>query len=57
MNWITPLKQAENTVTQSLDEGISPHGLGAAQILEHGTMKLYFYEPRGQDKQSPHEQD
>ncbi|MEM8676697.1 MAG: cupin domain-containing protein [Cyanobacteria bacterium P01_G01_bin.67] len=57
MNWIAPLKQAHDAVIQAQDAGNSPHGLRAAQLLQHGTMKLYFYEPRGEDKQPPHEQD
>ncbi len=50
MNWIAPLTQAHDAVVRAIDAGISPSGLRAAQMLEHGTMKLYFYEPRGEDK-------
>lgn len=49
MDWVTPLARAR-------DAGITP-GLRSAQLLEHGTMKLRFYQPRGADEQSPHDQD
>ncbi|MDX5360651.1 MAG: cupin domain-containing protein [Alphaproteobacteria bacterium] len=29
----------------------------AAEIFAHGTMKLEFYAPRGEDRQQPHVQD
>ncbi|MDJ0949474.1 MAG: cupin domain-containing protein [Alphaproteobacteria bacterium] len=51
------LSQARDAVTQALEAGTAPMGLPAAQPFAHGTMKLYFYRPRGEDKQPPHEQD
>ena len=57
MNWITSLAHAHDSVAQAIEAGISPGGLRAAQLLEHGTMKVYFYEPRGKDTQPPHDQD
>ena len=49
MDWVTPLAQAR-------DAGITP-GLRSAQLLDHGTMKLRFYQPREEDEQTPHDQD
>lgn len=49
--------QAHEAVSQALADGTAPGGLPAALMLERGTLKLYFYEPRGDDRQTPHEQD
>lgn len=57
MELATPLTQARKAVKQALSDGTAPGGLPAAQIFEHGTLKLYFYEPRGEDHQPVHEQD
>ena len=57
MDLATPLTQARKAVREALDSGSAPFGLPAAQLLEHGTLKLYFYEPRGEDRQPVHEQD
>ena len=54
MDLATPLTQARRAVRQALSDGTAPGGL---QIFEHGTLKLYFYEPRGEDHQPVHEQD
>lgn len=34
-----------------------PPGQRSAAVLAHGSMLLKFYRPRGEDKQTPHEQD
>ncbi|MGI9384146.1 MAG: cupin domain-containing protein [Methyloligellaceae bacterium] len=52
-----PLARAREAVAQALNAGNSPGGLPAALLLERGTLKLYFYEPRGEDQQTPHGQD
>ncbi len=57
MDHAISLTDAHDAVTQALAAGTSPGGLPAAQLLERETLKLYFYEPRGQDKQPPHDQD
>lgn len=57
MNWQTSLPQAHDAVVQALEAGVSPGGLRAAQLFEHSTLKVYFYEPRGKDQQPVHEQD
>ncbi|NER84841.1 MAG: cupin domain-containing protein [Leptolyngbya sp. SIO1D8] len=57
MNWITTSTQAHNAIAEALNAGTAPSGLPVAQLLEHGTMKVYFYEPRGTDKQPTHKQD
>ncbi len=57
MHCITPLNEARNAIAEALSGGTSPLGLPAAQLREHGTMKMYLYEPRGVDSQPPHEQD
>lgn len=57
MNWITPQSQAHEAIRQALDAGVSPAGLPAALLLERGTLKLYFYAPRGTDPQPVHDQD
>ncbi len=57
MGWNMSLAEARDAITQALTAGDSPLGLPAALLLERGTLKLYFYEPRGEDKQTPHDQD
>ncbi|TQV80980.1 cupin domain-containing protein [Denitrobaculum tricleocarpae] len=42
---------------RALAAGVSPQGLRATQSLARGSMKLYFYAPRGEDLQTPHDQD
>lgn len=32
-------------------------GARSAMLLQHGTLTLRFYQPRGSDPQSPHDQD
>lgn len=56
-DWITSLKEARVAVRHALLTGTSPHGLPAAQLMARGSMTLFFYTPRGQDRQPPHEQD
>lgn len=56
MDLLTP-KEAQTVVTRALEAGTSPEGLPAAQMLRHGSLTLYFYQPRGEDHQPPHEQD
>ncbi len=51
------VKHAQDSITQALDTGTAPLGLPAAQLAERGSMKLYFYTPRGEDNQTPHVQD
>lgn len=34
-----------------------PAGRRSALLMEHGTMQLRFYAPRGSDPQTPHDQD
>lgn len=57
MGWSTSLAEAHDAVVRALNAGDSPLGLPAALLLERGTLKLYFYEPRGEDNQTPHDQD
>ena len=48
---------AHETVVKALKDGTAPFGLPAALMAQNGSMNLYFYEPRGEDHQHPHEQD
>ena len=57
MDPTTSVTEARNAIRKALNAGTSPGGLPAALIREHETLKLYFYEPRGEDRQTPHEQD
>lgn len=44
----------------SLEEARSaalPPGARSALLMRHGSMLLRFYQPRGEDRQQPHEQD
>jgi mannose-6-phosphate isomerase-like protein (cupin superfamily) len=34
-----------------------PVGARSAQLMRHGSMMLRFYQPRGTDPQTPHDQD
>ncbi len=49
--------EAHRAVEAALAAGRSPEGLPAAALLEHGSLTLYYYEPRGRDRQPVHEQD
>ncbi len=47
-------------VRATLDEARAapiPPGARSALLMEHGTMKLRYYAPRGADRQTPHGQD
>lgn len=57
MKSITPLPEARNAIVEAVKAGVSPQGLPAALVGEHATTKLFFYEPRGEDLQTPHDQD
>ena len=51
------LADAKDVLMQALETGMSPLGLPAALLFERGSLKLYFYEPRGEDRQPVHDQD
>ena len=34
-----------------------PPGRQSSLLMEHGSMQLRFYAPKGEDKQTPHDQD
>ena len=57
MTWAITSAQAHDAVAQALADGTAPLGLPAALLRERGTLKLFFYEPRGIDEQPPHDQD
>ena len=57
MTWTISSAQGHAAVAQALADGAAPLGLPAALLRERGTLKLFFYEPRGVDRQPPHEQD
>ena len=57
MNWVTPVEQARNAIVEALTTGTAPFGLPAVLTREHGSLKMYLYEPRGTDLQPVHEQD
>lgn len=52
-----PLAGARLAVSQAMETGTAPFGLPAALLRERGTLKLYYYEPRGADRQPVHDQD
>lgn len=49
--------QARHAIARALWDGTAPAGLPAAQLIERGTLKLFFYAPRGEDRQPVHDQD
>ena len=57
MTWSSSSSEAQAAVALALADGSAPLGLPAALLRERGTLKLFFYEPRGIDEQPPHEQD
>ena len=57
MNWVTPVADARDAIVEALATGNAPFGLPAAQMREHGSLKMFLYEPRGIDAQPVHEQD
>ena len=54
---VTSVGRAQAAVRRALVDGTAPLGLPAAALRRHGTMTLYFYQPRGRDHQPPHDQD
>ena len=48
-NWVVSLAEARTAP-------LSP-GRGSALLMEHGSMSLRFYSPKGSDPQTPHDQD
>ena len=54
---VTSVGKAQAAVRRALADGTAPLGLPAAALRRHGTMTLYFYQPRGRDHQPPHDQD
>ena len=48
-NWLTTLAGAKAAPITA--------GFRSAQMMQHGSMKLRYYAPRGKDEQTPHEQD
>ena len=49
MDWLITLTRAKAAPI--------PEGARSALLLRHGTMTLRYYAPKGQDQQTPHEQD
>jgi hypothetical protein len=43
----------QNDAIQALQQS----GKEFIQLMQHGTMKVYYYAPKDKDKQSPHLQD
>ena len=55
---MTKTKPAPARVTLAEAKG-APHSPGrrSALLLKHGSMELRYYAPRGEDPQTPHDQD
>jgi mannose-6-phosphate isomerase-like protein (cupin superfamily) len=49
MDWLVSLADAGKAQI--------PEGKRSALLMEHGTMTLRYYAPRGRDEQTPHDQD
>ena len=49
MDWIVDLATAKTAPI--------PEGARSALLMRHGTMTLRYYQPRGSDPQTPHDQD
>jgi len=52
--------KAEAPLRATLDEARRapfPPGRRSSLLMQHGTMQLRFYAPRGEDPQTPHDQD
>ena len=49
MDWLVTLAEAKTAPI--------PEGKRSALLMQHGTMALRYYAPRGHDPQTPHEQD
>lgn len=45
------------TVTAALEAARNSHDGSYAVLLEHGTVEIGFYAPKGKDPQQPHDQD
>ena len=45
------------TLAESLARLPGPEGKRSTTVLEHGTLRVGMYAPRGHDPQTPHEQD
>jgi oxalate decarboxylase/phosphoglucose isomerase-like protein (cupin superfamily) len=49
MNWLVTLAEANAAPI--------PEGARSALLMQHGTMTLRYYAPKGHDPQTPHAQD
>ncbi len=49
MDWVVDLATAKSAPI--------PEGARSATVMRHGTMTLRYYQPRGVDPQTPHDQD
>ena len=49
MDWLVTLDDAKAAPI--------PEGARSVLLMQHGTMTLRYYAPRGRDPQTPHEQD
>jgi mannose-6-phosphate isomerase-like protein (cupin superfamily) len=52
-----PAEKRKVTVTEAMAHLPGPQGERSATLLEHGSMLVKIYAPRGTDPQQPHTQD
>ncbi len=53
----TPAGRRRATVTDAMERLPGPAGERFAEVLEHGSMEVEIYAPRGTDPQTPHTRD
>ena len=53
----TPVARRRATVAEAMGQLPGPGGERFAEVLEHGSMEIEIYAPRGTDPQTPHTRD
>ena len=53
----TPMSQPVRVTLEAAKVAPIPPGSRSALLMQHGSMKLRYYAPRGPDAQTPHDQD
>jgi mannose-6-phosphate isomerase-like protein (cupin superfamily) len=52
-----PIGRRKVTVAEAMERLPGPGGVRFAKVLEHGTLEVEIYAPRGSDPQTPHTRD
>jgi hypothetical protein len=57
---MTGSEETDTGLRWTLEEGMAapiPAGARSAELFRHGTARILYYQPKGKDVQTPHDQD